>query len=124
MTVYSKFNDQRPQKIWPGIDARVINGERLTMALVDLEPNTPLVEHHHEHEQVGFIVQGSLTFVIGGETRELGPGDTYNISSNTVHSGVTGPRGAVVVDIFAPVRHDWADRPDADPSPSAWSQGA
>ena len=120
MTTYAKFNDQRPRKIWPGIDARVINGERLTMALVDLEPDTPLQEHHHEHEQVGFIVQGSLTFIIGGETRELGPGDTYNIGSNVVHSGMTGPDGCVVIDVFAPVRGDWEDKPEADPSPSAW----
>ena len=123
MTIYSNFNDQRPRKIWPGIDARVINGERVTMALVDLEPNTPLQEHHHEHEQVGFIVQGSLTFVIGGETRVLSAGDTYNISSNTVHSGMTGPDGAVVVDVFAPVREDWHDKPEGDPAPSTWRKG-
>ncbi|MGI8609638.1 MAG: cupin domain-containing protein [Candidatus Dormibacteria bacterium] len=120
MSVYSRFDAQRPRKIWPGIDARVVNGERLTMALVDLEPNTPLQEHHHENEQVGFIVQGSLTFVIGGETRTLAAGDTYNISSNVPHSGMTGPEGCVVVDVFAPVRADWDAAPEADPSPSNW----
>lgn len=123
MTAYSNFNLQRPRHIWPGIDARVVNGERLTMALVDLEPNTPLQEHHHEHEQVGFIVQGSLTFVIGGETSILGPGDTYNIGSDVVHSGMTGPDGCVVVDVFAPVRADWDGVADAEPGPSSWQMG-
>lgn len=123
MTVFSSFNAQRPRKIWPGIDARVVNGERLTMALVDLEPNTPLQEHHHENEQVGFIVQGSLSFVIGGETLTLVAGDTYNISSDVLHSGMTGPDGCVVVDVFAPVRADWQGAPDAEPLPSSWKMG-
>ena len=123
MTVYSNFNAQRPRRIWPGIDARVVNGERLTMALVDLAPNTPLQEHHHQNEQVGFVVQGSLTFVIGDETRTLGPGETYNISSDVPHSGMTGPDGCVVVDVFAPVRADWDNVPDAEPGPSTWRMG-
>jgi quercetin dioxygenase-like cupin family protein len=123
MTIYSNFNDQRPRKIWPGIEARAVKGERLTMALVDLAPNTPLQEHHHENEQLGFIVQGSLTFVIDGQEKTLGPGDTYNISSDTVHSGMTGPDGCVVVDVFAPVRADWEGVADSDPAPSAWRAG-
>ena len=123
MTVYSNFNAQRPRHIWPGIDARVVNGERLTMALVDLAPNTPLQEHHHQNEQVGFVVQGSLTFVIGDETRILGPGETYNISSDVPHSGMTGPEGCVVLDVFAPVRGDWDNVPDGEPGPSNWRMG-
>ena len=106
MATFSSFNSQRPRQAWDGVQARVITGERLTMALVDLEPNKPVGEHHHGNEQLGFILQGELTFTIGGETRTLGPGDTYAISSEVLHSAVTGPQGCVVVDVFAPVRAD------------------
>ena len=121
MTVYSDFNSQRPRQVWDGIHARVVNGERLTMALVDLAANTPVQEHHHENEQLGFIMQGELTFTIAGEKRTLRAGDTYSIRSHVPHSAVTGPDGCVAVDIFAPVRADWDALTTADPSPSAWS---
>lgn len=123
MPTYSDFNSQPPRQVWDGITARVVNGDRLTMALVDLAPGTPLQEHLHENEQLGFIVQGELTFTIGGETSTLGPGDTYNIPSNVPHSGQTGPDGCVALDIFAPVRADWEGLPTQDPTPSAWRAG-
>ena len=120
MATYSNFNEQHPRQAWEGIDVRVINGQRLTMALVDLAPNMPVQEHHHENEQVGFILQGQLTFTIGGEAKVLGPGDTYNIPSHVPHSAVTGPEGCVAVDVFAPVRADWEALQTSDPHPSAW----
>jgi quercetin dioxygenase-like cupin family protein len=120
METFSSFNSQAPRRIWDGISGRVINGERLTMALVDLAPNTPLQEHAHDNEQLGFVLQGQLTFTIGGETRTLGPGDTYNIPSNVPHSAVTGPEGCVVTDVFAPVRADWEGLATGEPAPSAW----
>ena len=58
----------RPHKLREGVFARAINGNRLTLAVVDLEPNSSVPEHHHENEQLGFILQGSMTFTIGGES--------------------------------------------------------
>jgi quercetin dioxygenase-like cupin family protein len=121
MATFSDFNSQRPRRAWEGIDARVINGERLTMALIDLAPNALVAEHHHDNEQLGFILQGGMTFTIGGETRTLGPGDTYNIPSHTPHSAVTGPEGCVAMDVFAPVRADWEALETSDPGPSMWN---
>jgi quercetin dioxygenase-like cupin family protein len=123
MTVFSDFNSRRPRRIWDGIQARAVSGQRVTMALVDLEPNVALQEHHHPNEQVGFVVQGELTFTVGGETRTLGAGETYSIRPDVAHSAVAGPEGCVVVDVFAPVRADWEAVPDGDPSPSSWSPG-
>jgi quercetin dioxygenase-like cupin family protein len=120
MTTFSDFNSQRPRQIWGGIQARVVNGERITMALVDLAADNQLQEHQHENEQVGFVLQGQLTFTIGGETRTLHAGDTYNIPTGVPHNAVTGPDGCVVVDIFSPVRADWEKHEQHDPSPSAW----
>ncbi|MFN2463784.1 MAG: cupin domain-containing protein [Candidatus Dormibacteria bacterium] len=120
MPTYSHFNSERPRRVWDGITARVVNGRRLTMALVDLEPGTPLQEHHHENEQLGFVIQGELTFTIGGETRTLHPGDTYSIPSDVPHSGQAGDQGCVVADIFAPVRADWDGLSTDEPTPSAW----
>jgi quercetin dioxygenase-like cupin family protein len=120
---FSSFNSRPPKKVWDGVAGRVVEGERITLSLVDLAPNVPVPEHHHENEQLGFVVQGEIEFTIGGETRTLHAGDTYVIPSELPHSVVTGPDGAVVVDVFAPLRADWAGLEEGEPSPSAWPDG-
>lgn len=54
------------------------------------------------------VLSGSVTFRIGDETRELQAGGTWRIPPNAPHEVHTGPAGAVVLDVFAPVREDWA----------------
>jgi quercetin dioxygenase-like cupin family protein len=56
------------------------------------------------------VVSGQLRFTIGDETRECGPGDMYLIPSNVPHTvmAVGGP--AVALDVFTPIREDYAAR--------------
>ena len=103
-----------------GVTARVVNGERMTLAVVDLEPGAAVPEHHHENEQLGFILQGTMLFTIGGEKRDLVAGDTYEIPSNVPHDAVAGPGGCTAVDVFAPLRADWEKLPRPDPFPPDW----
>jgi quercetin dioxygenase-like cupin family protein len=119
-TPFKHFNDVRVKRVWEDIRARSVNGERMTMALVDLEAGAGLPPHQHENEQMGFVVEGELEMTIGGETRTLHAGDTYTIPSNVLHGAATGSQGAVVIDVFAPIRADWEDLPEEDPSPSHW----
>ena len=84
----SGFNNLRElslRQIWDGIHARVISGERLSLGVVELDPGAVARQHSHEHEQLGIVLSGTITFRIGDETRELGPGDTWTIPSNVVH---------------------------------------
>src|SRR5688500_5079527 len=76
----SAFDDVRElelRPIWDGINARMVNGERLLLGVVELDPGAVAKEHHHEHEQLGMVIRGTVTFRIGDETRVLGPGETW-----------------------------------------------
>jgi quercetin dioxygenase-like cupin family protein len=75
--------------------------------VIELDPGSIVPEHRHENEQLGMVLRGSLVFRVGEESRELGPGATWSIPANTPHEVRTGPDGAVVVDVFAPIRDDW-----------------
>ena len=101
----SAFDDVRsivPRRVWDGITARAVHGERLTLALVELEPGAIAETHSHDHEQLGLVLRGSIRFRVGDEERELGPGETWEIPSNTPHRAEAGPDGASVLDLFAP----------------------
>jgi quercetin dioxygenase-like cupin family protein len=120
---YDSFEEVRPYKIWPGVLAHAVRGEKISFALVELEPNVVVAEHSHSNEQAGFIVQGTFNFTIGGETRSLKPGDTYVIPGGVPHSALAGPEGTVVVDIFSPPREDWEALERAEPSRASWPPG-
>jgi quercetin dioxygenase-like cupin family protein len=102
------------------VQARVVAGERASLALVELTPGAIVPEHHHEHEQLGIVIEGRVKFTIDGRSRELGPGGTWRIPSNAPHDVVAGPDGAVVIDIFSPVRADWDALPRSKERPPRW----
>jgi quercetin dioxygenase-like cupin family protein len=120
VSTFTSFAAERPYKIWSGAVARALHGDRITMAAVDLEPDLLVPEHRHDNEQLGFVLRGKVTMVIGGEARELGVGEAYAIPSNVPHSAQTGREGATVVDVFAPIRADWEKAERLEPSPGGW----
>jgi quercetin dioxygenase-like cupin family protein len=109
-----------PQRIWDGVLGRTIHGERVSFSLVELEPGAVVPEHSHDNEQIGILLQGSVAFTIDGDTRQLQPGGTWRVLANVAHSVATGPDGAVVVEVFAPVRDDWHAIEQLPPSRPRW----
>ena len=99
-------SERETKELAPGIDARTFWGEKMLVSMVDLAPNMPLPAHSHPHEQVGTVLEGSLTFTIAGETKQLGRGDVFVVPGDVEHSAHTGPDGAKVMDVFSPVRED------------------
>ena len=119
----SAFDDVRRlplRQIWDEIGARVVSGERLSLAVVELDPGAVAREHSHEHEQLGIVLRGAMRFRVGDETRDLGPGETWTIPSHVLHEATAGPEGATVIDVFAPVRQDWESLEAADGRRPRW----
>src|SRR5689334_19549973 len=108
MSAFSNAGDLPRIKIWDGVVARAVDGTEATLALIDLEPNTRVPEHHHVNEQTGILIAGSMSFTIGDETKEIEPGAMWVIPADVPHSVVAGPGGARLAELFAPPRADWA----------------
>jgi quercetin dioxygenase-like cupin family protein len=107
-------------EIWgEQVRARRLEGERITLAVVELAPGAVVPEHRHAQEQLGICVKGSVRFRIGEEVRDLGPGGTWRIASGVPHEVVAGPEGSVAIDVFSPTRDDW-DFPMLEPEAPRW----
>ena len=102
------------------VQARVVAGENASLAVIHLAPGALVPAHQHVHEQLGICLEGSITFTVGDETRELTRGGTWRIPSDVPHHAVAGEDGAVVIDIFSPVRADWAALPRSGPREDRW----
>ena len=74
-------------------------------------PDGVEVPAHAHGAQWGVVLEGTVEFTIGGETRTYGRGDTYYVPDGVVHAAVISP-GYVGIDVFAD-----ADRYTARPSP-------
>lgn len=112
--------------VWgAAVRARRVQGERITLALVELAPDAIVPGHQHEAEQLGMVVEGTVVFTLGDEQRTLAPGGTWRIPSNVPHQVTAGPEGATVIDVFAPPRADWDALPAAPARPARhWPPGA
>jgi quercetin dioxygenase-like cupin family protein len=106
-------------RIWGGVTVQAVEGDRTTLAVVDLEPGANVPEHRHDNEQLGVLIRGAMHFRVGDETRDLAPGDTWRILSNVPHEVTAGPEGALAIECFTPVRADWAalDRDEGRAAP-------
>jgi quercetin dioxygenase-like cupin family protein len=120
MSAFSDLGTIEPQEIWDGVVGRTVHGERITLSYVELEPGVAVPEHSHENEQLGMVLKGSITFTVGDETLDLGPRQAWCITANVPHSVVAGPEGTVLVEIFSPVRSEWAGLPAAEQRPARW----
>jgi quercetin dioxygenase-like cupin family protein len=117
---FAELSELPPRQIWQSVAVRTVDGERLTLGVVELDADALVPEHQHTHEQLGMVLQGSLEFRVGEEKRQLGPGGTWRIPSNVPHEVKVGPEGAVVVDVFAPVREDWGGVEPTSPRQPRW----
>lgn len=120
MTDLADLADIPPIQVFDGIKARRVEGERVTLAIVELDPGAVVPEHRHAHEQNGMVITGQMTFRVGSEERVLGPGGTWRILGDVPHTATAGPQGAVVIDVFSPIRTDWGDRPTVQGAVPAW----
>ena len=119
MSAFDDLEAIPPQVLASGYVARVVHGEQLTLAVVEIEPHAALPEHHHLNEQFGIVLEGSVIFRVGDETRTLVPGGIWRIPADVPHAVTGGPDGAVVVDFFAPPR-DWGTLERLEPTPPRW----
>ncbi|MBE7004711.1 MAG: cupin domain-containing protein [Ruminococcaceae bacterium] len=62
--------------------------------------------HSHPHTQLTYVLSGSFSFTIDGETRVVRQGDTLLKENGVVH-GCTCLEAGKLLDIFTPMREDF-----------------
>ena len=97
-----------PLDLAPGVRLWVSHGANLMLSYVEIADGAVVQLHQHPHEQAGMVVSGRLRFTIGNETKECGPGEMYLIPSGVPHSATAVGGPAVALDVFTPIREDYA----------------
>lgn len=92
--------------------SQLASGEHMSIQHFRLEPGAVVEDHEHEHEQAGFLLNGSIVFTVNGEEYSTEAGDSYVIPPNAVHAAANpGDEPAIGVELFSPARSTppWAE---------------
>jgi quercetin dioxygenase-like cupin family protein len=106
---FTSFARLQSFELAKGVTAKALFGEGAMINLVDLEPGAIVARHSHPHEQLGLILRGSMTLVVRDADHVLEEMDAYCLPGGVEHEGIAGPDGALVLDVFRPVREDYRE---------------
>ena len=101
-----KLANLSAKNVFPGVSGRYAHTEKLTLGEVELAADVVVPLHQHPHEQLSYVLAGSVEFTVGGETRVLDAGMCALIPSGVTH-GVRTRTTCRLLDIFTPVREDY-----------------
>ena len=102
------IKDFPPIEAVPGCRMRTPYGEHLMLSYLEMDEGAVVPLHSHPHEQGGMLLKGRLELTIGDETRVCKAGAMFLIPPNTPHKAVAVGGPCLVLDVFSPVREDYA----------------
>lgn len=95
----------------PGVRRRILaDGQAMMQVQIDFDPGAVVPTHQHMHEQISYVLSGSMRFTIDGQDVILNAGESRQIAGNVPHSA-TALLASTLVETFSPPREDF--RPKA-----------
>jgi unsaturated pyranuronate lyase len=99
------------EKVTEMVSRKTVIGEREMMAQVYLKRGCLVPMHSHDSEQMTYILQGALKFLVGGEEITVREGEVLHIPSSVEHQA-EALEDTFELDVFSPIRKDWLGSSD------------
>jgi quercetin dioxygenase-like cupin family protein len=111
---FHSWRDVEAFEFVDGVRLHAIGGDQVLLCRVQYEAGKQVTRHAHEHtEQLMAVIDGSVTMTIGGESRELGPGDVVCVNRGIEHE-LYSQDGVTFFEALAPVPLDHVPDRDRD----------
>lgn len=94
------------EKITEMISQKIVAGEREMLAQIYLKRGALVPMHAHESEQMTYILQGALKFLVGHEEIVVREGEVLHIPAHVPHQA-EALEDTLELDVFSPIRRDW-----------------
>jgi quercetin dioxygenase-like cupin family protein len=92
----------------PGLRRQVMSYSKgIMLVRHKIEPGWAGAAHSHPHEQLIFVVSGTIQLTVGDATHTLSAGDSFLVAGGIQHQA-RAERATEVLDVFAPYRSDYA----------------
>ena len=110
-----RWEDLPRERMNSHLDRRLVTGTNMMIAHVYLKKDCLVPMHSHHNEQITYVLEGALKFLLGEDQNEeviVRAGEVLTIPPHLPHSA-EALEDTLDVDIFNPPREDWLDGSDA-----------
>jgi quercetin dioxygenase-like cupin family protein len=90
------------------LSRKMVIGEGEMLAQVYLKRGCLVPVHSHASEQMTYVLQGALRYVIDGEEITVREGEVLHIPSGVEHQA-EALEDTFELDVFSPIRADWLE---------------
>ncbi len=99
------------ENVTPTIARQFVTGAQAMAGMITLQKGSYVPKHSHESEQLTYVLEGSLRFLIEGREILVRAGEILVIPAWVEHEA-TALEQTRELDIFSPIRQDWLDGTD------------
>ena len=94
------------EKVTEMISRKIVVGAREMVAQVYLKKGALVPTHAHESEQMTYVLQGALKFLVNGEEITVREGEVLHIPSRVAHQA-EALDDTFELDVYSPLREEW-----------------
>jgi quercetin dioxygenase-like cupin family protein len=102
------------EKVTEMLSRKIVSGEREMLVQIYVKRGCLVPMHSHDSEQMVYVLQGALKFLVGGPGGEevtVREGEVLHIPSGIAHQA-EALEDTFELDLFSPIRQDWLDHTD------------
>ena len=114
--LHTRWSDVPLTQLNPLLTRQFVTGSQSMIARIELKKGCVVPRHQHPNEQISYITQGALRFLLGEEgavvEKIVRAEEILVIPGNVPHSA-EALEDTIDFDIFAPPRQDWITGDDA-----------
>ena len=93
-------------KVTEMLSRKVVSGEREMLVQVYIKRGCLVPMHAHDSEQMTYVLQGALKFLVAGEEITVREGEVLLIPSGVTHQA-EALEDTFELDVFSPIRTEW-----------------
>jgi quercetin dioxygenase-like cupin family protein len=106
-----RWDEIELEKVTEMVSRKFVTGEREMVSQIYLKKGALVPMHDHESEQMTYVLQGVMKFLVSGEEITVREGEVLHIPSWVPHQA-EALEDTFTLDIFSPIRQDWIDKTD------------
>ena len=95
-------------KVTELLSRKIVSGEREMLVQIYVKRGCLVPMHAHDSEQMTYVLQGALRFLVGGEEIMVREGEVLHIPSGVEHQA-EALEDTFELDLFSPIRQEWLD---------------
>jgi quercetin dioxygenase-like cupin family protein len=96
------------EKVTEMLSRKIVSGEQEMLVQVYVKRGCLVPMHAHESEQMVYVLQGALKFLVSGEEIIVREGEVLHIPSNVSHQA-EALEDTFELDLFSPIRSEWLE---------------